>query len=274
LYSALHSWTGSYKDGEDGEDGDEEERKDWEDGAAGKARLEETRSSLALPVFSVLSVLSVFHTASTASPYSYPQPTGPVTQYPVVLALTGASGAPYGVRLLEVLVRSRVPVWLIASEHGLRLLREECGIDSLESLRRTTGNDWTSVVTFPDEDRGALPASGSQRTSGMVICPCSMGTVAAIAIGASRSLVERAADVTLKEHRKLILVPRETPLSLVHLRNLVAAAEAGARVVPASPGFYHRPTQVTELVDFVVQRILDQLGLEIEIARRWGADSR
>lgn len=192
-----------------------------------------------------------------------------MSQYPVVLALTGASGAPYGVRLLEVLARNRVPVWLIASEHGMRLLRDECGIDSLDGLRQATGNDWQSVVTYPDEDRGALPASGSQRTSGMVICPCSMGTVAAIAMGTSRSLVERAADVTLKEGRKLILVPRETPLSLVHLRNLVAVAEAGAVVLPAAPGFYHRPTQVSELVDFVVQRVLDQLSLEIDIAKRW-----
>jgi 4-hydroxy-3-polyprenylbenzoate decarboxylase len=197
-----------------------------------------------------------------------------VSGHPVVLALTGASGAPYGVRLLEVLARNHVPVWLIASEHGIRLLREECGIDSLDGLRHATGDDWTSVVTFPDEDRGALPASGSQRTSGMVICPCSMGTVAAIAGGTSRSLVERAADVTLKERRKLILVPRETPLSLVHLRNLVAVTEAGAVVVPAAPGFYHRPTQVSELVDFIVQRVLDQLEVNIEIARRWGGKAK
>jgi 4-hydroxy-3-polyprenylbenzoate decarboxylase len=197
-----------------------------------------------------------------------------VSGYPVVLALTGASGAPYGVRLLEVLARNHVPVWLIASEHGIRLLREECGIDSLDGLRHATGDDWTSVVTFPDEDRGALPASGSQRTSGMVICPCSMGTVAAIAGGTSRSLVERAADVTLKERRKLILVPRETPLSLVHLRNLVAVTEAGAVVVPAAPGFYHRPTQVSELVDFIVQRVLDQLEVNVEIARRWGGKAK
>ena len=103
----------------------------------------------------------------------------------------------------------------------------------------------------------------------MVICPCSMGTVAAIAAGTSRSLIERAADVTLKEGRKLIVVPRETPLSLVHLRNLAAAAEAGVTVLPASPGFYHRPQRVEELVDFVVQRVLDQLDLDIEIAARW-----
>jgi flavin prenyltransferase len=197
-----------------------------------------------------------------------------VTAHPIVLALTGASGAPYGVRLLEVLARQRVPVWLIASEHGLRLLRDECGIKSLEGLREATGGDWSSVTLFPDEDRGALPASGSQQTGGMVICPCSMGTVAAIAMGTSRSLVERAADVTIKERRKLILVPREAPLSLVHLRNLVAVTEAGAVILPASPGFYHRPTKVSELVDFVVQRILDQLGIEHQLSKRWKGDTR
>jgi 4-hydroxy-3-polyprenylbenzoate decarboxylase len=189
---------------------------------------------------------------------------------PVVLAFTGASGAPYGVRLLEVMARNQVPVWLIVSQHGLRLLREECAIESLDHLRSATGGNWSTVVTYPDEDRGALPASGSRRTAGMVICPCSMGTVAAIAGGTSRSLIERAADVTLKERRRLILVPRETPLSLVHLRNMVAVSEAGAVLLPASPGFYHRPAQMSDLVDFVVQRVLDQLQLDIEIAPRWG----
>ena len=193
--------------------------------------------------------------------------------HPIVLALTGASGAPYGVRLLEVLARNQVPVWLIASGHGMRLLEAECGIGTVDALRAATGGDWSSVTSFPDGDRGALPASGSQRTSGMVVCPCSMGTVAAIATGTSRSLIERAADVTLKERRRLILVPRETPLSLVHLRNLVSVTEAGAVVIPAAPGFYHRPTRVGDLVDFIVQRVLDQLGLDIEIARRWTGEA-
>jgi 4-hydroxy-3-polyprenylbenzoate decarboxylase len=192
---------------------------------------------------------------------------------PVVLAITGASGAPYGVRLLEVLARHRVPVWLIVSSHGMRLLDAECGVSTLDTLREATGGDWSSVVPFSDGDRGALPASGSQPTRGMVICPCSMGTVAAVAAGTSRSLVERAADVTLKERRKLVLVPRETPLSLVHLRNLVTVTEAGGVVIPAAPGFYHRPASVGELVDFVVQRVLDQLDLEIEIARRWTGEA-
>jgi 4-hydroxy-3-polyprenylbenzoate decarboxylase len=195
-----------------------------------------------------------------------------MTRHPIVVALTGASGAPYGLRLLQVLATHRVPVWLIPSSHGMRLLRDECGIDSIASLQAAVG-DWSSVTVFPDDDRGALPASGSRKTGGMFVCPCSMGTVAAIAGGTSRSLVERAADVTLKERRRLILVPRETPLSLVHLRNLVAVTEAGALVIPAAPGFYHRPTQVAELVDFIVQRILDHLELDIEIGRRWTGDA-
>jgi flavin prenyltransferase len=195
-----------------------------------------------------------------------------MSRYPIVLALTGASGAPYGLRLLQVLATHKVPVWLIPSSHGMRLLRDECGIDSMASLQAATG-EWSSVTVFPDDDRGALPASGSQRTGGMVICPCSMGTVAAVAGGTSRSLVERAADVTLKERRRLILVPRETPLSLVHLRNLVAVTEAGALVIPAAPGFYHRPTQIAELVDFIVQRIVDHLELDIDIGRRWTGDA-
>jgi 4-hydroxy-3-polyprenylbenzoate decarboxylase len=168
------------------------------------------------------------------------------------------------------LASQRVPVWLIATSHGWRLLKAECDINDEAGLRAATGGDWSSVTVYPDDDRGAKPASGSVKTGGMVICPCSMGTVAAIAGGTSRSLVERAADVTLKERRKLILVPRETPLSLIHLRNLVSVTEAGAVVIPAAPGFYHRPTQIGELVDFVVQRVLDQLGVEMDVGKRWG----
>ena len=201
-------------------------------------------------------------------------PPGPSSAFPVVVAITGASGAPYAVRLLEVLATNRSPVWLIPSEYGMRLLREECNIKSLEGLKEATGGDWSSFEIFADDDRGAKPASGSQRTGGMVVCPCSMATVAAIATGSSRSLVERAADVTLKERRKLIVVPREAPLSLIHLRNLTAVAEAGAVVLPAAPGFYHRPTRVSELIDFVVQRILDHLGVERDIARRWGGERK
>ena len=192
-----------------------------------------------------------------------------MSNLPIVFAITGASGAPYAVRLLKVLAREQVPVWLIASSHGQRLLEQECGIGTLDALKAATGGDWSSVTVFTDNDRGALPASGSQRTRGMVVCPCSMGTASAIAHGSSRSLVERAADVTLKERRRLVVVPRETPMSLVHLRNLTLLAEAGVTVLPAAPGFYHRPTEVRQLVDFVVQRVLDQFELDIDLAPRW-----
>jgi 4-hydroxy-3-polyprenylbenzoate decarboxylase len=192
-----------------------------------------------------------------------------VSRLPVVLAITGASGAPYAVRLLEILATHNVPTWLLVSAHGWRLLAEECGIKDEAGLKKATGGDWTSVLTFDDKDRGASPASGSARTAGMVVCPCSMGTVAAIAHGTSRSLIERAADVVLKERRKLILVPRETPLSLVHLRNLTLATEAGAVVLPAMPGFYHKPAKVQDLVDFVVQRILDHLDVDVALTKRW-----
>lgn len=193
-----------------------------------------------------------------------------MAELPLVFALTGASGAPYAVRVLEALARARMPVWLIVSGHGWRLLQEECGIPDLGGLKAATGGEWSTVSVFDDADRGAKPASGSQRTRGMLICPCSMGTVAAVAHGTSRSLVERAADVTLKEGRKLVVVPRETPLSLVHLRNLTALAEAGGTVLPAAPGFYHRPSEIGQLVDFIAQRVLDQFGFEIPIAPRWG----
>ena len=192
-----------------------------------------------------------------------------MNQLPIVFAITGASGALYAVRLLAVLAHAKVPVWLIVSSHGQRLLEQESGIGTIDELRSATGGDWSSVTPFTDNDRGAQPASGSQRTRGMVVCPCSMGTVSAIAHGSSRSLVERAADVTLKERRRLVVVPRETPMSLVHLRNLTALAEAGATVLPAAPGFYHRPTEVAQLVDFVVQRVLDQFELDIDLAPRW-----
>ncbi len=195
-----------------------------------------------------------------------------VRRYPVVLAITGASGAPYAVRLLHALVAERVPTWLIVSSHGWRLLETETGLADLNALRTEVGSDAfdACVRVFDDNDRGALPASGSARTSGMIVCPCSMGTVSAIAHGTSRSLVERAADVTLKERRTLLLVPRETPLSLIHLENLTAVTRAGAIVLPAAPGFYHKPQSISDLVDFVVARILDQLDIEHSVGRRWG----
>ena len=200
----------------------------------------------------------------------------PNAPLPLVVAVTGASGAPYAVRLLRALVECRRDVWLIVSSHGWRLLDTESGIGSLDALRAHVGahagaGAWDRHVTvFDDRDRGARPASGSARSAGMVICPCSMGTVASVAAGTSRSLVERAADVALKERRPLVLVPRETPLSAIHLENMLRVTRAGAVVLPAAPGFYHRPATVDALVDFVVARVLDHLGVEHAVGRRWG----
>lgn len=197
-----------------------------------------------------------------------------VEPLPIVVAITGASGAPYAVRLLEALVAAQRPTWLVVSSHGWRLLATECGIADLAALRERVGAAaWDRWVSWHDDnDRGAKPASGSARWAGMVICPCSMGTISAIAVGASRSLVERAADVALKERRRLIVVPRETPLSAIHLENMLTLTRAGAIVMPASPGFYHRPTRIEELVDFVVARVLDHLGVTHDVGRRWGED--
>ena len=194
-----------------------------------------------------------------------------MSKRPVVAAITGASGAPYAVGLLSALVDAKQPVQLIVSSHGLRLLSTELGIDSVESLRKAVGaKGWDSyVTTFDDNDRGAAPASGSALNAGMVICPCSMGTLSAIAAGSSRSLVERAADVALKERRKLVLVPRETPLSAIHLENMLRVTRAGAIVMPAAPGFYHKPTSIDDLVSFIVARILDHLGVEHSLVPRW-----
>jgi 4-hydroxy-3-polyprenylbenzoate decarboxylase len=190
---------------------------------------------------------------------------------PIVFGITGASGAPYAVRLLQALTAAHRPVSLIVSKYGMRLLATEAGIESMDALRDTVGIDaWASYVeVFSNDDRGAAPASGSAKTAGMVVCPCSMGTLSAIAAGASRSLIERAADVTLKEQRKLILVPRETPLSAIHLGNMLRLARARAVVMPAAPGFYHKPKVISDLVDFIVARILDQLGVEQSIVARW-----
>lgn len=200
--------------------------------------------------------------------------TAVTSRHPVVLAITGASGAPYAVRLLQQLVAQQVPTWLIVSGHGFRLLATESDIPDLPTLRsRVGGAAFDACVTvFDDNDRGAAPASGSARSSGMVVCPCSMGTVSAIAHGTSRSLVERAADVALKERRPLLLVPRETPLSLIHLENMALVTRAGATVMPAAPGFYHKPARIEDLVDFLVARILDHLGVEHTLGTRWGGD--
>jgi len=193
---------------------------------------------------------------------------------PIVFAITGASGAPYAVRLLEQLVLAERRVQLIVSSHGLRLLRTETPFDSVEALRAHVGAKGFDrfVTAFDDGDRGASPASGSALTAGMVVCPCSMGTLSAISTGASRSLVERAADVTLKERRPLVLVPRETPLSAIHLENMLRVTRAGAVVMPAAPGFYNAPKSIGDIVDFIVARVLDHLGVSHDLGQRWDGD--
>jgi 4-hydroxy-3-polyprenylbenzoate decarboxylase len=200
----------------------------------------------------------------------------------LVLAMTGASGAPYGVRLLEVLLRAGRTVHLTLSPAAQEVLEQELGrrlhpgrFELRDLLGPTADTIVSGQVCYHDHrDFQAGIASGSFPTAGMVVCPCSMGTVAAIAHGLSQNLIHRAADVHLKERRKLILMPRETPLSVIQLRNLTLCAEAGAVVLPAMPGFYTRPQSLQDAVDFVVGRICDQLGVEHHLFQRWGSSPR
>ena len=196
----------------------------------------------------------------------------------LVVAITGASGSPYGVRLVEVLLAAGRVVHLSISPAAVVVIQRELErrvrLDHFEPadlLGDGAGRLDLGRLRYHDyRDFQAGIASGSFLTGGMVVCPCSMGTVAAIAHGLSQNLIQRAADVHLKERRKLVLVPRETPLGLVQLRNLVSCAEAGAVVLPAMPAFYTRPRTLQDVVDFVVGRVCDQLGVEHELLRRWG----
>lgn len=183
----------------------------------------------------------------------------------LVVAVTGASGAPYARRLLVALSEAGVEVFAVRSSAGLRCWRQEVGDDFPGELPGPG-----TVEVLPEKDVGAGPASGSFRHDGMVVVPCSMRTLSAIAGGNADSLVTRAADVSLKERRRLVLVTRETPLNLIHIENMARVTRAGAVVMPAEPGFYHRPQRVDDLIDFVVQRILDQLEVPREVAPRWG----
>jgi 4-hydroxy-3-polyprenylbenzoate decarboxylase len=195
---------------------------------------------------------------------------------PLVVAMTGASGAPYAVRLLRVLCQAGRSVHLTISPSATQVLREEMGLEvSVSRFDPTVFGDLApgKLVYHHHEDFSAGIASGSFRTGGMVISPCSMSTLGSIAHGITPNLITRAADVHLKERRKLILVPRETPLSLIHLENMAAVTRAGTIVLPAMPGWYHRPSSLDDLVDFVVARICDQLGVENALTRRWGGSS-
>jgi 4-hydroxy-3-polyprenylbenzoate decarboxylase len=195
----------------------------------------------------------------------------------LVLAITGASGSVYAVRLLEVLSTAGKKVHLTISPSGVQVIEQELGLNvnlekfELSQLLPAESDITTSRVIYHHYlDFTAGIASGSFLTGGMVICPCSMGTLSSLATGQSSNLIHRAADVHLKERRKLIVVPRETPLGSIQLENMKRLADAGAVVLPAMPGFYHNPTTIHDLIDFVVGRICDQLGIEHNLSQRWG----
>lgn len=197
----------------------------------------------------------------------------------LIVGMTGASGAIYGVRLIEALLADPDrQIHLILSAAAERVLAEELGLRPQlspfdpKSFLDVTDDQARRIVHHPVGDIGAGPASGTFRCDGMVICPCSMRTLGALAVGLGDNLLTRAADVALKEGRPLVAVPRETPLSAIHLRNLLRLAEAGAAILPACPGFYHRPESVEDLVRHVVQKVFDRLGLEFPNAIRWDGD--
>lgn len=200
-----------------------------------------------------------------------------MAQLPIAVGITGASGAPYAKRLVEVLLDAGRDVHMTASPAAKQVFAEELEIDfDLDnfdaSIFETSAKNPGTLSYWHFRDFSAGMASGSFRTAGMTICPCSMGTLAAVAHGMSQNLIHRAADVHLKERRKLVLVPRETPLGVIQLENMRRVAEAGAMVLPAMPGFYHRPTTIAELVDFVVQRVCDQLDVAVKLSGRWSED--
>ena len=193
----------------------------------------------------------------------------------VFLGVTGASGAPYAAGILNALVGSGAEVGVCASSAGVEVLATElygnADLGREEVLTRFVGEAGDQVTVYGIDDWKSPYASGSAKVDAYVVCPCSMSTVGTLASGAMSNLVHRAASVALKERRKLVLVPRETPLSSIHLRGLATLHEAGAVILFAAPGFYHRPETVGDLVDFVVARCLDQLGIDNTLAGRWGS---
>jgi len=202
-----------------------------------------------------------------------------MTQRSITLAITGASGAQYGLRLLQCLLAANCKVYLLLSSAAEVVIRTETDLDLPASF--TEQQAFLNDIFSADEDQLQLlakddwfspVASGSSSPSSMVICPASGGTLSAVAHGASNNLIERAADVALKERRQLILVPREAPYSAIHLENMLKLTQLGAVIIPASPGFYMQPQTINELIDFIVARILDQLGIEQDLMPRWGED--
>jgi len=197
----------------------------------------------------------------------------------VTLALSGASGMAYGLRLLECLLAADLDVNLLVSQAAHLVAKQELGVamparacDLENQLADSLDTRDGQLRVFGREDWNAPVASGSNPADAMVVCPCSMGTLAAIAHGMSDNLIERAADVMLKEQKQLILVPREAPFSTLHLENMLKLSRMNAVILPANPGFYHRPQSLEDIVDFIVARILDQLGVEHALMERWGED--
>ncbi|MBI2380548.1 MAG: UbiX family flavin prenyltransferase [Gammaproteobacteria bacterium] len=195
----------------------------------------------------------------------------------ITLAMTGASGAPYALRLLQCLIAADVRVYLLMSSAAKVVLATESDIavpaqtqGQAELFSRMTGAKPGQIEVFGREQWLSPVASGSAAPKQMVICPCSTGTLSAVATGASDNLIERAADVVIKERGQLILVPRETPFSTIHLENMLKLSQLGATILPAAPGFYHQPKTLDDLVDFIVARILDHLGLPQALVPRWG----
>lgn len=200
-------------------------------------------------------------------------------QRSITLAITGASGAQYGLRLLQCLLAANCKVYLMLSSAAEVVIRTETDLDLPADFEQQ--QDFLNEIFSADEEQLQLlakddwfspVASGSSSPNSMVVCPASGGTLSAIAHGASNNLIERAADVALKERRQLILVPREAPYSQIHLENMLKLTQMGAVIIPASPGFYMQPQTINELIDFIVARILDQLGVEQELMPRWGED--
>jgi 4-hydroxy-3-polyprenylbenzoate decarboxylase len=191
----------------------------------------------------------------------------------VFLGITGASGAPYAARLLEALAAADCEIGICASNAGVEVLATELygnpRLSRDETLTRLLEHA-PHATSYDQNDWKAPYASGSAKVDAYVICPCSMGTLGTIASGAMQNVIHRAASVALKEERRLVLMPRETPLSAIHLRNMLTLREAGATILFLAPGFYHGAASVDDLVDFVVARALDQLGLDNELAKRWG----
>lgn len=200
----------------------------------------------------------------------------PRTPRRVVVAWSGASGIGYGLRLVEVLLAAGVQVELVYSAVTQVVARQELDLalpaapEAAAALLRERFAVGEALQVYGREAWFAPIASGSNAADAMVVCPCSMGTLASIAQGLAKNLIDRAADVMLKERRPLVLVPRETPLSAIHLENMLRLARAGACVLPANPGFYHRPQRVEDLIDFIVMRVCDQIGLETGLLARWG----